>query len=116
MKKVIVLLIVVLMSGVVYGQDDDQRIRKTSANMNFRERKIVNKAIDHVYVLDDSITAYAEDFSTGDLYLKGRVVQAYDTLVDFDDYPIAGDARRYYNLLSDSLTVKPVSSGNNYFH
>ena len=52
MKKLKVLFtLLVLFLGIVIamGQDDDQRLRKNSSNMNARERAIVNKGLDHTY-------------------------------------------------------------------
>jgi len=109
-------MVIVLGGLMVFGQDDDQRLRKNSANMNSRERKIVNNGLDHVYinedtalahntrliVLEDSAAAYATDFTTGELNATG---------IDLD----ATSAASYYDMINSEWTPTAVmtSGGSN---
>jgi len=124
MKKLLVLLLL-LVSVITFGQDDEQRLRKNSSNMNSRERKIVNNGLDQTYVnedtalvhntrlivLEDSAAAYATDFTTGELNVTG------DATVVGDINLTGGLDQRKYGLIigSDAPGAPARSDSTNKF-
>jgi len=109
MKKLLV-LILLLVSVITFGQNKEQRLRKTSSNVNSKERAMINNGLDQTYVNEDSITAQAIDFTTGELNVTGDLsvggtINPYPDEIDLSDYFITPANGNVWNFATNTSNI-----------
>jgi len=110
MKKLLIIFLALLMGLPMFGQNRDQRLRKTSSNVNSRERAMINNGLDQTYVNEDSITAQAIDFTTGELTVTGQItgspiIELYPDEVDMDDYTRSAVNRKIWKYRAGTSNI-----------